>query len=82
MKDIEMGTIAVYTVTKEGEITGDLWGDLWKFEQSRAAERERYREQQRLEDLEKAKTVPAVVTAEREIKRRNAKKAKIRRSFY
>ena len=81
MKMPDMGTIAVYNVTREGVITGDLWEDLWKYEQSRAAERERYREEQRLEDLEKAKAVPSTVTAEREFQRRNAKKARARRSL-
>lgn len=54
---------AILTVTKEGVVTGDYWKGLEAFEFRKAAESEKIREKQRLDDLERAYSAPgAVVT--------------------
>ena len=60
----------ILNVTADGVVTGDIWRDLAEFEQSRAVERERIREEQRLDDLKRAHSVPGIT----ESKHKDSKK--------
>ncbi len=60
---------AILNVTADGVITGDYWEGIRKFEQSRAAELQKRREEQRLDDLRRAYSVPGATTVKRKVRK-------------
>ena len=56
-------------VTKEGVITGSVWESIEEFEQRRAAELQKRREEQRLDDLRRAYSVPGATTVKRKVRK-------------